>query len=176
MAATSSSETISWREAVEFLINGGGIAEVGKRLLDAILSGKIEYWPAVATPLDAAYYNGLFDPETGVLRMGPGDNKPRVLRLVRSDFERQFKHRTVDRGVVTDGYMPGYLDLLHRAIKHFSISDDNQPKADELTAWFQQQSVNGERVSKNLARAMTTIVRRPDRKKGGAIAGRRSKG
>ena len=65
--------------------------------------------------------------------------------------------------------MPAYLALIHGAIKEFKISDENQPKAEALQAWFRTQTVNGEKVSKNLARAMTTICRSPERKKGGAF-------
>jgi hypothetical protein len=72
-----------------------------------------------------------------------------------------------------EAYLPEYVALILRAISEYGISDSNQPKAEELRNWFERQSVNGEQISANLARAMTTIVRRPDRKKGGAIARRR---
>jgi hypothetical protein len=67
------------------------------------------------------------------------------------------------------GYMPEYLQLIHRAIEEHKMRDDHQPKAETLQAWFRNQTVAGERISDNLARAMTTIARRPDRKRGGAL-------
>jgi hypothetical protein len=64
--------------------------------------------------------------------------------------------------------MPAYLALIHRAIKEFQISDDNQPKLNILSAWFRSQDVNGKKVSERLAKAMASIVRRPESMRGGA--------
>jgi hypothetical protein len=95
---------------------------------------------------------------------------PHCLRVVRSDFERHFCLDNAQRKSPPSGnYIPGYLALIYRAIGDFNIADGNRPKAEVLRDWFEKQSVDGEPISKNLAKALTTIVRRPDRKKGGAI-------
>ena len=65
-------------------------------------------------------------------------------------------------------YTTPYLDLLHAAIAHFAITDDNQPKKDNLVDWFREHQVDGETLSENLASAMATLVRLPSSQRGGA--------
>jgi hypothetical protein len=67
-----------------------------------------------------------------------------------------------------DGYRTPYLELLERAIAHWRITGDSQPKKDNLVDWFLQQTVEGEPLSENLASAMATLVRMPSSQRGGA--------
>lgn len=64
-------------------------------------------------------------------------------------------------------YSNEYLQLLERAIVEFSITDTHQPAARELSAWFQTNHIAGQNVSKRLADAMATMVRRPEMRRGG---------
>jgi hypothetical protein len=65
-------------------------------------------------------------------------------------------------------YSTPYLDLLHAAIAEFAISEERQPKKDNLVEWFRAQKVEGEPLSENLASAMATLVRLPSSQRGGA--------
>jgi hypothetical protein len=65
-------------------------------------------------------------------------------------------------------YSTPYLDLLRAAIQEFRISEDYQPKKDNLVDWFRAQEVEGEPVSENLASAMATLIRLPASQRGGA--------
>ena len=64
-------------------------------------------------------------------------------------------------------YTTEWIMLLHKAIKELGITDGNQPKAHLIQEWFRSQTVHGLAVSQNLAKAMTTIVRRPESMVGG---------
>lgn len=74
-------------------------------------------------------------------------------------------------GVPRGSYRTPYLDLIDQAIAEFQISDDVQPKKDNLVDWFKTQTVEGESVSENLAGAMATLVRLPASQRGGARRG-----
>jgi len=65
-------------------------------------------------------------------------------------------------------YRTPYLDLLERAITEWRITEDHQPKKDNLLDWFMEQTVEGEKLSENLASAMATLVRMPASQRGGA--------
>jgi hypothetical protein len=65
-------------------------------------------------------------------------------------------------------YRTPYLDLLDRAIAEWRITEENQPKKDNLLDWFLEQTVEGEKLSENLASAMATLVRMPASQRGGA--------
>ena len=65
-------------------------------------------------------------------------------------------------------YSTPYLDLLHAAIAEFDITEERQPKKDNLVDWFRAQKVEGEILSENLASAMATLVRLPSSQRGGA--------
>lgn len=65
-------------------------------------------------------------------------------------------------------YRSPYLDLLHRAIAEWEITEDNQPKKESLLDWFREQTIEGEPISENLASAMATLVRLPASQRGGA--------
>lgn len=69
---------------------------------------------------------------------------------------------------------PG-MDLLAKAIAHFNITDDDQPKAADLRDWFMAQEIGGKPVSRSVASRMATIVRRPELQSGGARRQRRPK-
>jgi hypothetical protein len=164
MPAQPEPETISWGEAIERLAHGGDAAAAAERLCRAVVDRVIGHYPPTTIQL-----HGHLDFRTGAWRMH-ANGTPHYLRVVRSDFERHFCLDNDQRkSPPSEGYMPGYLALIYQAIAKFKITDGNQPKAEELREWFETQSVNGERISRNLAKALTTIVRRPDRKKGGAI-------
>jgi hypothetical protein len=68
----------------------------------------------------------------------------------------------------TTDYRSPYLDLLHRAIAEWEITEDNQPKKESLLDWFREQTIEGEPISENLASAMATLVRLPASQRGGA--------
>jgi hypothetical protein len=173
MSAEPEPNTISWDEAIDQLAKGTDRTTATKRLYRAVVDRTIDHRPPLAIPLE-----GRLDPNTGAARMSSRDHRPRFLRIVRSDFERHFQLGDRDDardGQIACGYMPGYLALIHRAIRELKITTNNQPKAEVLQKWFREQNVAGERVSKNLARTMTTIAREPERKRGGAIP-QRSKG
>jgi hypothetical protein len=157
-------ETISWDEAIERLAQGGDQAAAEERLGCAVADRVIGHYPPTAIPL-----RDRLDFRTGAWRVH-ANGTPNYLRVVRSDFERHFSLDNDQRKLApSEGYMPGYLALIYRAIGEFNITDGNQPKAEVLRKWFETQLVEGEPISRNLAKALTTIVRRPDRKKGGAI-------
>jgi hypothetical protein len=101
------------------------------------------------------------------------DDQSRQLRVVFSDFESHFQLEPAGNCTVFGSYMPAYLTLIHQAIKEFQISDENQPKLDVLSTWFQSKVVNGKNVSERLAKAMATIARRPERMAGGAHSQKR---
>jgi hypothetical protein len=114
---------------------------------------------------DSDQFEKAFDADFG---SAASDPRP----LVSESADEQ---RSAGSEKASQAYVPGYLAVVFRAIREHDITDDNQPKAEALQEWFQQQSVDGEPISQNLARAMTTIVRRPDRRKGG-IHRRQKKG
>jgi hypothetical protein len=165
MPARSEPDTISWEEAIGRLraAHGGNRDEAVKQLCQAVVDRLIGHRPLTSVPLE-----GRLDCETGALRMHSRDDHPRQLRVVLSDFESHFRLKPAENCTVVGNYMPAYLGLMHRAIKEFQISDDHQPKLDTLIDWFRTQVVNGKNVSERLAKAMATIVRRPERMKGGA--------
>jgi len=66
------------------------------------------------------------------------------------------------------GYSTPYLDLLRAAIAEFGLTEERQPKKDNLVDWFRTQKVEGETLSENLASAMATLVRLPSSQRGGA--------
>ena len=68
----------------------------------------------------------------------------------------------------TDTYSPPYLTLMQEAIVHFNLSDTCQEKKDVLVDWFLSKPINDARLSRNLARAMATLVRLPSAQRGGA--------
>lgn len=65
-------------------------------------------------------------------------------------------------------YSTPYLNLLRTAIVEFAITEERQPKKDNLVDWFRGQKVDGEILSENLASAMATLVRMPSSQRGGA--------
>ena len=67
-----------------------------------------------------------------------------------------------------ESYSTPYLDLLRAAIAEFAITEERQPKKDNLVDWFRTQKVEGEVLSDNLASAMATLVRLPSSQRGGA--------
>jgi hypothetical protein len=168
MLAQSEPDTISWQEAINRLANGSDRNEAIKRLYRAVVDRLVGHRPTTSIPLE-----GRLDCETGVLRMHARDSNPRQLRVVLSDFERHFQLKPRIDNTAVPGYLPPYLALIHQAINHHQITDDNQPKVDVLSTWFQGQDVNGKKVSQRLANAMATIVRRPESMRGGARRQRR---
>jgi hypothetical protein len=164
-------DLISWQKAIDLLAADSDLTRAVIRLHRAVVERDVEHYPPTSMNLE-----GRLDPNTGALRNSPRDNRPRFLRIVRASFEKHFK--LSDLGAerhdqITHDYKPGFLDLIHQAISEFKISNENQPKAEELRSWFEGQTVAGEQVSANLAKAMTTIARLPERKKGGAVRQRR---
>lgn len=89
------------------------------------------------------------------------------IRLLREDIERIWPPTTRDPTVSDQLYNTAWLRLMHEAIDHFEITDKNQPLADTLREWFRAKTADGQPVSANLAKAMTTFVRLPKNMRGG---------
>jgi hypothetical protein len=60
------------------------------------------------------------------------------------------------------------MDLMQAAIQQYGLSATHQDKKESLVAWFVEQEVDGELVSRNLAEAMATLIRLPQSQRGGA--------
>jgi hypothetical protein len=65
-------------------------------------------------------------------------------------------------------YTTPYLDLMKAAIRQYGLSAEQQDKKESLVAWFLEQEVEGEPLSRNLAEAMATLIRLPQSQRGGA--------
>ena len=65
-------------------------------------------------------------------------------------------------------YSTPYLDLMQAAISRFGITAASQEKKENLSDWFLEQPIEGERISRNLADAMATLIRLPSAQRGGA--------
>jgi hypothetical protein len=65
-------------------------------------------------------------------------------------------------------YTTPYLKLMTAAITRFGLTAENQSKKENLSDWFLEQSIEGERISRNLANAMATLIRQPAAQRGGA--------
>lgn len=65
-------------------------------------------------------------------------------------------------------YTTPYLELMQAAIARFGITTGYQCKKELLSDWFQEQRVEGEPLSQNLADAMATLIRLPSAQRGGA--------
>jgi len=65
-------------------------------------------------------------------------------------------------------YTTPYLDLMQAAISRFGINTASQEKKENLSDWFLEQPIEGERISRNLADAMATLIRLPSAQRGGA--------
>jgi hypothetical protein len=170
-----SETTISWSAAVHQVALAGGQNDASEKLLELVLGNRVRYEPRGALSLRSAREKHLIDLRTGALRMHPSDDRPRHVRIFEDDLNGYLEPRANQAARATNSYMPEYLALIHKAIEYFSISDEHQPKAQELTDWFRSQVVDGAKVPNNLASAMATIARKADRKKGGAVR-RRTKG
>jgi hypothetical protein len=173
MSAQSESETISWQEALGRLSEKGELKKPADDLVRAILDGSVEIRPCRALPLSNAINKHLFDLKTGEWRISLSDRNPMVVRVVRSGFKRHFQISDTGHGVENESYFPQFLALAHQAIEENAISDANQPKHETLFEWFRKHEVAGKQVSKRIAEALATIVRRPDRMQGGAHRARR---
>lgn len=82
-----------------------------------------------------------------------------------SDAEN--KKDNVDAEFENDTYIPPYLKLMHKAIKHFKITDYNQPLLDTLIEWFKTHEIGGKKISENEAKKLASFVRLPSFQKGG---------
>ena len=164
-----SETTIAWSAAVHQVALACGPDDAGEKLLELVESRRVQYEPRKALSLMSAYKSGLFNSKTGEWRMHARDSRPTCLRILEADLNSFLKPEANEPAPGSNDYMPEYLALIHKAIAHFSINDDNQPKAEELRGWFKSQTVDGAEVSDNLASVMTTIARKADRKKGGAV-------
>jgi len=63
-------------------------------------------------------------------------------------------------------YTTPYLDLMKEAIIEHKITADNQPKHAHLSGKFMEKEVAGKKISKNIADAMSTLIRLPDSQAG----------
>jgi hypothetical protein len=168
----TSETTISWSAAVHQVALAIGKDGASEKLLELVRSNRVRCEPQGVLSLRSPREKNLFDLRTGTLRMHPNDDRPRHVRVFEDDLNSCLEPRANQSMQATVNYLPEYLALIHTAIEHFSISNEHQPRTEELTDWFQSQVVDGAKVSNNLASAMTTIVRRADRKKRGAVGHR----
>lgn len=81
--------------------------------------------------------------------------------------EPQVQEKTQIPGTVTP-YTTPYLDLMKAAIRQYGLSVEQQDKKESLVAWFLEQEVESEPLSRNLAEAMATLIRMPSAQRGGA--------
>jgi|GEM_PF-647922 len=65
-------------------------------------------------------------------------------------------------------YTTPYLELMQEAIARFRLTAESQSKKENLSDWFLEQPIEGERISRNLADAMATLIRLPSAQRGGA--------
>jgi hypothetical protein len=90
------------------------------------------------------------------------------LRVRAEDVDRIWPPAAIVQTELSDQlYETEWLRLMREAIAHFEITEDNQPMADQLRDWFSSKTVDGQCVSANLAKAMTTFVRLPKSMRGG---------
>lgn len=66
----------------------------------------------------------------------------------------------------TEMYTTPYLDVMNRTIEHFLPSGPGKEKKDVILHYLQQQTVAGKPISKNLMKAMATLLRDPEKQKG----------
>jgi hypothetical protein len=82
------------------------------------------------------------------------------------------EHRTQDapHDASTDlpDYTTPYIRLLYQAIKDNKIDSKHQPKAETLQKWFRVHGTSDVPVSNRMSEVMTTIVRLPEMRQGGA--------
>jgi hypothetical protein len=90
-----------------------------------------------------------------------------VVKAIWPDFVPPVAPNAVGTGE-SDSYSPPYLTLMQEAIVHFNLSDTCQEKKDVLVDWFLSKPINDAPLSRNLARAMATLVRLPSAQRGGA--------
>ena len=65
-------------------------------------------------------------------------------------------------------YTTPYLELMQAAIREYGLTATHQDKKESLVAWFLEQKIDDEPLSKNLADAMATLIRLPQSQRGGA--------
>ena len=65
-------------------------------------------------------------------------------------------------------YTTPYLQLMQEAIVHFGLTDDYQSKKENLSDWFFEKRIEGEPISRNIAKSMATLIRLPTAQRGGA--------
>lgn len=95
--------------------------------------------------------------------------------LSRIDFEKTFNQKIIYPGekdpcgdtTYEGAYVPPYIGLMLNAIEHFNISETNQPLLETLIHWFQEQTIEGQKISENEAKKLASFVRLPSSKKGG---------
>ncbi len=65
-------------------------------------------------------------------------------------------------------YLSPYMELMHRAVKELHISRENQPLKKTIEAWFEGQTIHGERLSQRTISALASFVREQEQQKGGS--------
>jgi hypothetical protein len=66
--------------------------------------------------------------------------------------------------VIQPEYLPYYMALMLNAIKELKITSENQPLKKILIEWFLKQDP---KLSARAVEAMATLIRLPEKKKGG---------
>jgi hypothetical protein len=82
-------------------------------------------------------------------------------------LKQRLKGRSIERPATDGEYRSPYMLLMERAVRALNITEDNQPKAEALTAWFYEQDSRACPVSPSLARRLATALRTPAMRKGG---------
>ena len=90
-----------------------------------------------------------------------------MVKAIWPDWPESDPLAEVHQAVATP-YSPPYLQLMDQAIRYFGLTDQRQEKKEVLFDWFRSQQIEGERISKNLADAMATLIRLPSAQRGGA--------
>lgn len=64
-------------------------------------------------------------------------------------------------------YSTPYMDLMFRAIQELEITSDHQPVKKVIEHWFEQQYINGQKLSQRDIQSLASFVRMPGTRKGG---------
>ena len=82
-------ETISWLQALNRITEAGHDKGTAlEMLLNAVIGGAIGWYSRKAVSLQNYLDKGLFDPETGALRMSHRDDNPFWVKPILADFQQ----------------------------------------------------------------------------------------
>ena len=64
-------------------------------------------------------------------------------------------------------YLSPYMQIMLQAIQILDLRHNQQSKKNVLVDWFMTQEVNGQKLTRNMAKMMATLVRLPEAQRGG---------